>query len=74
LKQYLKSRQDIKDGVFFAVQKKIFTPPQADRFDHDLLYSKGGTSLTAANVRILCMKHNLKKSDKILSFPPISLS
>ena len=27
-------------------------------FDHDLPYSKGGTSLTAANVRILCMKHN----------------
>ena len=43
-------------------------------FDHDLPYSKGGTSLTAANVRILCMKHNLKKSDKILSFPPIFLS
>lgn len=44
-------------------------------FDHDLPYSKGGTSLTAENVRILCMKHNLKKSDKILSIlPPILLS
>jgi len=43
-------------------------------FDHDLPYSKGGTSLTASNVRILCMKHNLSKSDKILSFPPIFLS
>jgi hypothetical protein len=43
-------------------------------FDHDLPYSKGGTSLTAENVRILCMKHNLKKHDKILSFPPIFLS
>jgi len=43
-------------------------------FDHDLPYSKGGTSLTAANVRILCMKHNIKKHDKILSFPPIFLS
>lgn len=43
-------------------------------FDHDLPFSKGGTSLTAANVRILCMKHNLKKSDKILSIPPIFLS
>jgi len=43
-------------------------------FDHDLPYSKGGTSLTAENVRILCMKHNLKKSDKILTFPPIFLS
>ena len=43
-------------------------------FDHDLPYSKGGTSLTAANVKILCAKHNLQKSDKILSFPPIFLS
>ena len=43
-------------------------------FDHDLPFSKGGTSLTADNVRILCMKHNLKKSNKILSIPPIFLS
>jgi hypothetical protein len=34
-------------------------------FDHDLPFSKGGTSLTAANVRLLCMKHNLAKSAKI---------
>ncbi|GMU94635.1 HNH endonuclease [Ignavibacterium album] len=43
-------------------------------FDHDLPYSKGGTSLTAENVRILCMKCNLSKSGKILSLPPIFLS
>jgi len=35
-------------------------------FDHDLPYSKGGTSLTALNVRILCMKCNLEKSGKIM--------
>jgi len=35
-------------------------------FDHDLPYSKGGTSLTAKNVRLLCQKHNLEKSDKII--------
>ncbi|MEZ5357456.1 MAG: HNH endonuclease [Candidatus Zixiibacteriota bacterium] len=34
-------------------------------FDHDLPYSKGGTSITADNVRILCARHNLQKSDKI---------
>lgn len=34
-------------------------------FDHDLPYSKGGTSLTALNVKLLCMKHNLEKSAKI---------
>ena len=34
-------------------------------FDHDLPYSKGGTSLTVKNVKLLCMKHNLEKSSKI---------
>lgn len=36
-------------------------------FDHDLPFSKGGTSLTAKNIRLLCMKHNLSKSNKIMS-------
>lgn len=39
-------------------------------FDHDIPFSKGGSSLTAANVRLLCAKHNLEKSDKILSIAP----
>jgi hypothetical protein len=34
-------------------------------FDHDLPYSKGGTSITTANVKLLCARHNLQKSDKI---------
>ncbi len=34
-------------------------------FDHDVPFSKGGSSLTAANVRLLCAKHNLEKSDRI---------
>jgi hypothetical protein len=34
-------------------------------FDHDLPFSRGGTSLSAKNVRLLCIKHNLKKSDRI---------
>ncbi len=34
-------------------------------FDHDLPFSKGGTSLSSKNVKLLCMKHNLAKSDKI---------
>lgn len=34
-------------------------------FDHDLPYSKGGSSLTAANIRLLCAKHNLSKGAKI---------
>jgi len=34
-------------------------------FDHDLPYSKGGSSLLAANIRLLCAKHNLSKGAKI---------
>jgi hypothetical protein len=34
-------------------------------FDHDIPWSKGGTSLLAENVRILCARHNLEKRDKI---------
>jgi hypothetical protein len=34
-------------------------------FDHDLPYSKGGTSISVENVRILCARHNLEKSNKI---------
>jgi HNH endonuclease len=34
-------------------------------FDHILPYSKGGTSLKAENIQLLCARHNLKKSDKI---------
>jgi hypothetical protein len=35
-------------------------------FDHDLPWSKGGTSLTEANVQLLCARHNLEKHDHIL--------
>jgi hypothetical protein len=34
-------------------------------FDHDLPYSKGGSSITAQNVQLLCARHNLQKHDKI---------
>lgn len=34
-------------------------------FDHLLPYSKGGTSLLAENIQLLCAKHNLEKKDKI---------
>jgi hypothetical protein len=34
-------------------------------FDHDLPYSLGGTSLTEANVQLLCARHNLQKHDSI---------
>jgi HNH endonuclease len=34
-------------------------------FDHDLPWSKGGTSVTSANVQLLCARHNLLKRDRI---------
>lgn len=34
-------------------------------FDHDLPFSRGGSSLTPANVRILCARHNLTKGARI---------
>ncbi|MCL4561580.1 MAG: HNH endonuclease [Chloroflexi bacterium] len=34
-------------------------------FDHIIPYSKGGTSITAANIQLLCARHNLEKSDRI---------
>jgi hypothetical protein len=34
-------------------------------FDHIIPYSKGGSSLVAENIQILCAKHNLEKRDKI---------
>lgn len=35
-------------------------------FDHDLPWAKGGTSLTEANVQLLCARHNLEKRDHIV--------
>jgi hypothetical protein len=39
-------------------------------FDHDVPFSKGSSSITAKNVKLLCARHNLEKSDKIMSFAP----
>ena len=35
-------------------------------FDHILPFSKGGTSIKAENVQLLCARHNLTKSNKII--------
>jgi hypothetical protein len=34
--------------------------------DHELPWSKGGTSFSVNNVQLLCMRHNLAKSDNIV--------
>lgn len=35
-------------------------------FDHVIPHSKGGASITAENIQILCARHNLQKHDSIL--------
>lgn len=37
-------------------------------FDHLLPYSKGGTSLLVDNIQLLCARHNLEKSAKIIDY------
>lgn len=34
-------------------------------FDHIIPYSKGGSSLIAKNIQLLCVRHNIAKSNKI---------
>lgn len=34
-------------------------------FDHIIPYSKGGSSLVAENIQLLCARHNIAKKDKI---------
>lgn len=34
-------------------------------FDHIVPYSKGGTSLVAENIQLLCARHNIQKRDRI---------
>jgi hypothetical protein len=57
----------IKREVFKRDQGRCVLCGATDNlhFDHDYPFSKGGTSLTAANIRLLCMRHNLAKSAKI---------
>jgi hypothetical protein len=34
-------------------------------FDHEIPYSKGGSSLVAENIQLLCARHNLAKHDRL---------
>ncbi len=63
----------VKVEVWKRDQGKCVTCGATDNlhFDHDVPWSKGGSSITAANVKLLCARHNLKKSDKIICLGPL---
>jgi len=58
---------DVKKEVWIRDGGKCVICGATDElhFDHVIPYSKGGSSIVAENVRILCARHNLSKSDKI---------
>lgn len=66
-----KHRRIIPTQVKLAVWKRdggrcvLCSSADELHFDHILPYSKGGTSLTAENVQLLCARHNLQKSARI---------
>jgi hypothetical protein len=59
---------DIKLEVWKRDNGKCVTCGAVDElhFDHILPFSKGGTSIKTENVQLLCAKHNLTKSNKIM--------
>ena len=62
-------------GLFPAMFNRIFKRDKGQcvecgskdhlHFDHILPFSKGGTSKDKKNIRLLCRRHNLKKSNKV---------
>jgi hypothetical protein len=58
----------VKQAVFIRDNGKCVECGESDNlhFDHILPYSKGGTSYSADNIQLLCARHNLSKSAKII--------
>ena len=58
---------DVKVTVWKRDEGRCVTCGSTDNlhFDHVLPFSKGGSSLVAENVQLLCARHNLAKSDRI---------
>ena len=65
-------RRLIPTSVKLAVWKRdggkcvICSATDELHFDHDVPWSKGGTSITEENVQLLCARHNLQKHDNIV--------
>jgi hypothetical protein len=70
-----RSELPVQRGIPSAIKQEVYKRDRGQcvicgardnlHFDHDLPFSVGGSSLTAKNVRLLCARHNLEKSDKI---------
>lgn len=58
---------DVKQVVWRRDGGKCVQCGSADNlhFDHVVPFSRGGSSLLATNIQLLCARHNLQKSDKI---------
>lgn len=58
----------VKQAVFIRDDGKCVECGERDNlhFDHILPHSKGGTSYSAHNIQLLCARHNLSKSAKII--------
>jgi hypothetical protein len=63
----------VKVAVWKRDQGRCVTCGATDNlhFDHDVPFSKGGSSIAIDNVKLLCARHNLEKSDKIISLGPL---
>ncbi len=65
----------VERGIPSAVKQEVYKRDRGQcvlcgardnlHFDHDLPFSVGGSSLTAKNVRLLCARHNLQKSNTL---------
>jgi len=58
---------DVKLAVWKRDQGKCVECGSSDNlhFDHIIPYSRGGSSLVAENIQLMCARHNLAKHDKI---------
>lgn len=58
---------DVKLAVWKRDQGKCVECGSSDNlhFDHIIPYSRGGSSLIAKNIQLMCARHNLAKHDKI---------
>ena len=58
----------VKQAVWKRDQGKCIECGSKDNlhFDHILPFSKGGSSVLVENIQLLCARHNLQKSDKLI--------